>query len=582
MDELLGGAFLHGYERLSAWSGLLDEINIYPVADADTGRNLRISLAPLKAVNCKSTAGRLLLSATGNSGNIAGAFFSQFIQLKSCTGLLRAAAAGKDAAWKAVMAPRAGTMLSVFDALVEILSDGQSLNASQYFDKIINKLMTAVLQTAEQLQELRAADVVDAGALGMFLFFEGFFMSLTQNPDRLCNLHRDFGSKIKLTHYYNKFKKNTYCINSVIEPAADLTSATQSIAGFGRHVVARADGRHLKIHLHADNADTVKTQLATVGAVVQWHSEKIEDRVPRSLETSDNAAGIHVVTDAAGSLSTDEAEDLGITLLDSYILMDDLHLPESGVSADELYPAMKRGVKVTTAQASTFERRQSYEYLTQRFEHVIYLSVGSAYTGNFETACRWKVESEYGRRMTVIDTGAASGRLGLIARRVAQIASSGDVGPDIVRIIHGICHQCDELVFLEQLKFLAAGGRISKTGGFLADMLKMRPVIRPGPDGAQKVGVVRKRGDQVAFALHRLEDELDSTAPVEILLQYTDNQDWVVSQVKPRVQSLLPAAQIRVTPMSLTAGAHMGPGTWALAYLPMDVDSAWPRQGGSG
>ena len=106
MDELLGGAFLHGYERLSAWSGLLDEINIYPVADADTGRNLRISLAPLKAVNCKSTAGRLLLSATGNSGNIAGAFFSQFIQMKTCEDLMRTAIAGKHAAWNALLVAR--------------------------------------------------------------------------------------------------------------------------------------------------------------------------------------------------------------------------------------------------------------------------------------------------------------------------------------------------------------------------------------------------------------------------------------------------------------------------------------------
>jgi fatty acid-binding protein DegV len=99
----------------------------------------------------------------------------------------------------------------------------------------------------------------------------------------------------------------------------------------------------------------------------------------------------------------------------------------------------------------------------------------------------------------------------------------------------------------------------------------MKPVIRPGSDGAQKVGVVRKRQDQVAFALRHLGEDLDSAAPVEILLQYTDNRDWVVSQVQPRIQSFLPAARIRVNPMSLTAGVHMGPGTWAVAYLPMDI-----------
>jgi dihydroxyacetone kinase-like predicted kinase len=124
MDQVLDSAFLNGYERLAAWSGLLDDINVFPVADADTGRNLRVSLAPLKSANHKDTARRLLLSATGNSGNIAGAFFSQFIQMDSCKGLMEAATAGKNAAWQAIMDPKAGTMLSVFDALADILDPG--------------------------------------------------------------------------------------------------------------------------------------------------------------------------------------------------------------------------------------------------------------------------------------------------------------------------------------------------------------------------------------------------------------------------------------------------------------------------
>ena len=235
---------------------------------------------------------------------------------------------------------------------------------------------------------------------------------------------------------------------------------------------------------------------------------------------------------------------------------------------------MKNGVRVTTAQASTFERCQFYEYLTQRHGRIIYLSVGSAYTGNVEAARRWASENDHGRRMTVIDTGAASGRLGLIARSVAQYANSGRNESDIIQFANGVCRRCNELVFLDQLKYLAAGGRISKTRGFLADMLKIKPVIRPGSDGAQKVGMVRKRRDQVPFALEYLGGELDGLTPVEMLLQYTDNRDWVVSQVQPCIQSHLPMARITVAPMSLTAGAHMGPGTWAVAYLPMDTGSS--------
>jgi uncharacterized protein len=471
-------------------------------------------------------------------------------------------------------APKTGTMLSVFDALVEALGGGLDFDISQHLEIIIKILKRAVWQTSELLPELRGAGVVDSGALGMFLFFEGFFMGVAQKLDLFCSPHHAFRSKIKISKKYKPINSDTYCIDSVIVPAADVRSAAQKIAGFGRHVVARSDGRHLKIHLHADDAGTVRQKLASLGEVVQWHSDKISNSESRQIETLDGAGRVHVVTDAAGSLSSDEARELGVTLLDSYIMIDDLHLPESAVSADTLYSALKRGVKVTTAQASVFERRQHYEYLTQRYDQIIYLSVGSAYTGNYETARRWAAENEDGRRMTVVDTGAASGRLGLIARRVAQYSNSGADGSDMARFAHGACRRCNELVFLDQLKYLAAGGRISKANGFLGDMLKIKPVIRPGADGAQKVGVVRNRQAQVEFALNHLDGGLDSATPVEILLQYTDNRAWVVSHVQPRIQSLLPVARMRVAPMSLTAGAHMGPGTWAVAYLPMDADAA--------
>ena len=51
MDRAYSSAFILGYERMAAWSDLLDDINVFPVADADTGRNLKISLAPLRQLD---------------------------------------------------------------------------------------------------------------------------------------------------------------------------------------------------------------------------------------------------------------------------------------------------------------------------------------------------------------------------------------------------------------------------------------------------------------------------------------------------------------------------------------------------
>ncbi len=568
MDQGICSAFRNGYERMAAWSGLLDDINLYPVADADTGRNLRISMAPLKSADHINTARHLLMSATGNSGNIACAFFSEFIQLGSIGRLPEAAMAGKDAAWQALLKPKSGTILSVFDALVEVLPTGKSPKIIAEPDHILEPIKISVLSTAKLLPELRAADVVDAGALGMFLFFEGFFKSLAKQMDAFDSPHHVFGSKLNLSKQNGILNDNRYCIDTVIIPRMDARQATQKAADIGEHLVAVTDGKHLKIHLHAADTASAKRDLSTVGEVLQWHTEKIENRNSQSVKPIENSNRVHIVTDAAGSLTPDEARELGITLLDSYIIMDEVHLPESMVTPDNLYTAMKRGVKVTTAQASIFERHQRYEYLSQNYRDLIYLCVGSVYTGNYEIAARWAATGKNGRRMMVIDTGAASGRLGLIARSVARYANSGRDLSQTMQYAQTAASMCDELVFLDQLKYLAAGGRISKTNGFFGDILRIKPVIRPGTQGAQKVGSVRNQKAQVEFALKHLENNLDAATAVEVLLQYTDNQDWVASQIQHQIQMRLPQAQVSVKPMSLTSGVHMGPGTWAVAFLP--------------
>ena len=177
-------AFVTGYERLAAWSDILDRINVFPVADGDTGRNLLLSLAPLRHLGQKDRPAvirDLLISSRGMSGNIATRFFSEFLKTEGACSLLEAALPAREQAWRAVEDPRPGTILSLFDALCDALAAHRDLHDHEWAGKIVDSLETAVRFTTEQLPVLRDAGVVDAGALGAFLFFEGFFSSLAGN-----------------------------------------------------------------------------------------------------------------------------------------------------------------------------------------------------------------------------------------------------------------------------------------------------------------------------------------------------------------------------------------------------------------
>jgi DegV family protein with EDD domain len=229
---------------------------------------------------------------------------------------------------------------------------------------------------------------------------------------------------------------------------------------------------------------------------------------------------------------------------------------------------MCQGVKVSTAQASVFERHQIYASVLERFEKVLYLCVGSVYTGNYRVAMEWKKEHDPQDRLIVIDTGAASGRLGtMVLATERYLAATGDVEKTISFAQKAVTG-CEEYVFLDKLEYLAAGGRLSKTSAFFGDMLKMKPVISPQPEGVIKVGVVRNTDEQVKMCMEKLAASLKKDSGAFIMLQFTDNFAWVEGTVKKMIEEFYPQAEIILQPLSLTSGAHMGPGTWGVAFLP--------------
>jgi hypothetical protein len=137
-------------------------------------------------------------------------------------------------------------------------------------------------------------------------------------------------------------------------------------------------------------------------------------------------------------------------------------------------------------------------------------------------------------------------------------------------------------IFLDRLRYLAAGGRLSKTKGFFGDLLGKKPIIRPTAEGAVRAGIVRDRDEQLAFALDRLEAEFGANSHGSVLLEHSDNRRWVAETVLPAISERFPRAQVHTTPLSLTSGAHMGPGTWGVAFLAVPPAPPQARPGGTG
>ena len=559
-----------GARSLVIWADVLDRINVFPVADGDTGRNLVLTLTPLQreASDPEELKTRILASARGNSGNIAARFFCGFLEAERPGDLPEACREGRDLAYGAVRNPRQGTMLSLLDTLVDALVRCPPGGGGAWTPVVIQDLESALLATRLQLPELEAAGVVDAGALGLFLFLRTCFRVATRGagePERLPPSLKPF---LTPAEGWRAAPVQGYCLDAVVR-SADHRSSVDTVRALGDDAVAASRGEFLKVHLHTTDRERARKTLGKIGEIVTWASDDLGLQT-REFSRPPFRQALHVVTDAAGSIEPRQARRLGITLLDSYIQIDGESLPETCVDPERLLRSMADGSRVSTAQASDWERSRAYGKILDLHPRALYMTVGSFYTGNHEAAADWKAAHDPEDRFLLMDTGVASGHLGLAAMATARFSMIAQEPDEVAAFARRAVEACQEILFLDRLQFVAAGGRMSKTSAFFGDMLRLKPAFRPTPAGAQKVGVFRDRRDQLELAFDRMADGIDPGQPSLIMLQHTDNRAWLASELAPRVRDRFPRAHVFVQQVSLTSAAHMGPGSWGYAFLQLE------------
>ena len=400
----------------------------------------------------------------------------------------------------------------------------------------------------------------------MLVFFDPLLNTLAGRTVRPSLFTDNLKDSFNISGTWQDRKYQGYCLDVLLKIEHEEQEVMKHIMDVGESVVAMPNGECLKVHLHATDRERARQDLTAIGAILSWAEDDLAEQTFRFSEPRKNQT-IHIMTDAAGSITRDLAQSLGITLLNSYIAVGNRFLPETYVDPSQLFAAMKAGAKVSTSQASVVERHECYNNVMKFYDRVLYLCVGSFYTGNYNVAMKWKAENDPEDRMTIIDTGVASGKLGLVARAVAELSSHVSDPLEVVAFARSAIQNVQEYIFLDTLQFLAAGGRMSKTSAFFGDVLHIKPIVSPYPDGARKIGVVRNTRDQVKFAFRRLEQDLPKDQKATLLLEYSDNQEWLEGEIKPEIERRFPLVKVIMQPLSLTSAAHMGPGSWGMAFL---------------
>jgi DAK2 domain fusion protein YloV len=342
------------YTQLAARRQEVNDLNVFPVADGDTGDNMALTMqAVMKELDrldgqpipadrdelVHAVARAALMGARGNSGVI----LSQIVrgaaeELASRPGELvdpvlvaAAFARAADAAYESVRDPAEGTMLTVIREMAHAVSthlahmDRQRLNGvveDTDQDQLLAEVLEvatragerAVERTTDQLDVLAEAGVVDAGAHGLVVILAGIVAGLRDDADALPELpHHEPARATRPHHYDSRFR---YCTNFIVTGSGlDARSFVPRLEEIGDSVLVVGDEATLKIHVHTDEPEVAVAVFEEAGDVQRLDVADMREQIAaREARLRPAATGAVVV--AAGDGMRALFEGLGAHVVD--------------------------------------------------------------------------------------------------------------------------------------------------------------------------------------------------------------------------------------------------------------------------
>ena len=308
--DTLRDALLSAANHIANNKKQVDDLNVFPVPDGDTGTNMSMTFANSareleKAVGlsagevAKMNAAALLRGARGNSGVITSLLFRGFAkgigteEFVTPQNLANAFQFGVDAAYKAVMKPTEGTILTVarFAALGAKSACEEGKDELAVFDAALESAKKALDETPEMLPVLKKAGVVDAGGKGFVTILEGMrsvFRDGVIIASKTAAVEEDAGEE-ESRNAAGEFEAEitfTYCTEFIVNRNPDCAKEPQELRTYlesiGDCVVVVDDDEIIKVHVHTDHPGNAIENGLSFGQLVHMKIENMRDQHERA------------------------------------------------------------------------------------------------------------------------------------------------------------------------------------------------------------------------------------------------------------------------------------------------------------
>ncbi len=600
-------ALIAGAHRVIAARDGLNRINVFPVADGDTGNNLAFTLGSVLngALSRRSRhIGELLKrigddaidGARGNSGAILAQFLHGVAEHARSQPALDAqtlAAAvrhGADSARGALAHPVEGTILSVIDSFADAMEDAATRlreDPRGGFSSALVQARSALARTPQQMALLQKAGVVDAGAQGFVDLLEGIAEFVDGGPRAMrlrAHLHaanesddaQDHGHAHDDGHaaHGNVDPERRWCTECLLIVDSErgtpirrepLRAALEAIGADS--MVLAGGGTRMRVHAHVGAPQQL---FDTCAAFATVEAMKADDMSLQSRSPG-RADRIAVITDSAADLPEAVIERHGIHVVPVRVNLDGRdYLDKVGLATGEFYRRMAASQQLPrTSQPPPGDFRRQFEFLCAHHPLVVYVGLSRAISGTLQSAEHAAARGDAGK-VRVFDTINVAGGQGLLTWRAAELADAGADADTILRELERLRPLTLTWAMARDISHAVRGGRIPAWAEPAVRFTGLTPIARVNADGKLGIagGLFAKAKAPEAFAAYvakRTGKALGKHTRLRAIIGHCDafaDGERLLAALRVRLD-LVDAHLVETGP---AIGAHAGRGTLVASF----------------
>jgi len=585
----LYGWFKYGAEEVHEHRKYLNSINVFPVADGDTGSNLVITLrAMVDKTNRKPAFNSMLqeisqsglANARGNSGIIFAAYVNAMsleagsfekIGLSDFAKIANHAVKGM---YQAIDQPVEGTIISVIKDWATFLA--QNHQRYQGFLEFFRDSQLIAAQslerTKEQLELLRKNNVVDSGAAGFLLFIQGINRFLASEPLHKIQTEEEEFVVDQIDLHQTEKILYRYCTTISVEIEAGMLDTGLNdrikvdLREFGDSLLITTMEQRLKIHIHTNTPELVVDRLRKWGRILD---QIVDDMELQNRIINRRISPIGILTDSIADLSDQIVLEQQIPILPLGLLLDDLvYLDKTTIRLQQLFSRMKATTHhPTSSQAEPGRISQYLQWAAEHFESLILITVSSQMSGTHSALeMEAKRLQAMGKKISVIDSLLNSGAQGLIVKAACEARSQGVDHDRIVALVEERIAKTKIFVCLNTLEYAAKGGRVPNTVGRIGNMLGLRPIMSIDESGKGIAFGAAFSQKGITKRIMKLVDEaLQQGGISDYCIVHADNLSLAM-EYKEIMRNKIGKEPAFITEISSVVAIHSGPGCVAVCF----------------